>query len=484
MTEAPAPHDPGTGHAVVIGASMAGLLAARVLAGHVDRVTIVERDRLPDGAEQRRGVPQGRQVHALLARGLDVIEGLFPGFGRDLVAAGAVPFRLPGDVLLLTKSGPMDRRAPGWTMLSASRPLIEVTLRRRLVQLPGVTVLDGHEVTALGASDDGRVVRGVTLRRVDGEGGASLADADLVVDASGRGSRAPHWLGDLGYPEPERTQVDSNIAYASRFYRIPEGFSADWRALLLLARPPENPRTGFLLPIEGGRWILGLMGAAGQHPTTDEAGFAEFTHRLSSPVLADAVTGAEPVSDIHVHRGTANRLAHYERMRRWPERFVVLGDAVCAFNPIYGQGITTAAIAAETLDDCLRTQRRRRPAGDLEGLARRFQRELARRNADPWMLSTGEDLRYPTTTGMTAGRVLRAQHHYFDRVERAATWDPAVTEVYARTFGMLERPTALFRPRIVAAAIRSGRVPTTPAASRAGVPTPRTPADQQQEARG
>jgi 2-polyprenyl-6-methoxyphenol hydroxylase-like FAD-dependent oxidoreductase len=162
---------------------------------------------------------------------------------------------------------------------------------------------------------------------------------------------------------------------------------------------------------------------------------------------------------------------------------VVLGDAVCAFNPVYGQGMTTAALAAETLDDCLWAQRRRRPAGDLEGMARRFQRLLARRNRDAWMLSTGEDLRYPTTTGTTAGRILRAQHRYFDRVERAAVTDPAVTEVYARVFGMLERPTALFRPRIVAAAIRSGRAPTRPAAPTVGVPAPRTSTDQQQEVR-
>jgi 2-polyprenyl-6-methoxyphenol hydroxylase-like FAD-dependent oxidoreductase len=483
MTQTPAAREPGTGHAVVVGASMAGLLAARVLAGHVDRVTVVDRDRLPDGAEQRRGVPQGRQVHVLLARGMAVLDRLFPGFRRDLEAAGAVSFRLPGDALMLSKAGWVDRRAPGWTMTSASRPLIEATLRGRLLEIPGVIVLDGSEVTGLRASDDGRVVHGVSLRRVDGGDGAPFADADLVVDASGRGSRTPHWLADLGYPEAERTQVDSQMAYASRLYRIPEGFVADWQAVMVMAQAPRNPRSGYLLPIEGGRWILGLMGAAGQHPPTDEAGFTAFMRELSSPLIADTLAGAEPVSDIHAHRGTANRLTHYERMRRWPERFVVLGDAVCAFNPVYGQGITTAAIAAEALDDCLRAQRRRRPAGDLEGLARRFQRQLARRNRDPWMLSTGEDLRYPTTTGMTAGRVLRAQHRYLDRVEVATTRDPAVTEAYARTFGMLERPSTLFRPRVVAAAVWAGRAAGRPATTTAGVPAPRTPVQQQERTR-
>jgi 2-polyprenyl-6-methoxyphenol hydroxylase-like FAD-dependent oxidoreductase len=374
----------------------------------------------------------------------------------------------------------VDRRAPGWTLTSAGRPLIEATVRRRLLQLPGVTVVDGSEVTALGASDDGRIVSGVALRRVDGEH-APFTAADLVVDASARGSRTPHWLADLGYPAVERTQVDAHVAYASRLYRIPDGFPADWRAVVVTAQAPRNPRSGYLLPVEGGRWILGLIGAAGEHPPTDEAGFAAFMRELASPVIADAVAGAEPVSDVRGHRGTANRLVHYERMPRWPERFVVLGDAVCAFNPVYGQGMTTAAIAAETLDDCLRAQRRRRSAGDLEGVARRFQQELARRNRVPWVLSTGEDLRYPTTTGMTAGRILRAQHRYLDRVERAATEDPGVADLHARVFGMLERPTTLFRPRIVAAAVQAGRAAGRPAAPTAEVPAPRTPAEQQRE---
>ncbi|MGY1703896.1 FAD-dependent oxidoreductase [Geodermatophilus sp. SYSU D00697] len=474
MTETPTDRrDPGTGSAVVIGASMAGLLAARVLAGHVDRVTIVERDLLPDGADHRKGVPQSRQVHVLLARGSSVLDALFPGFSEDVQAAGAVPLRVPGDIALLSRAGWTDRRARGWTLLSASRPLIEAMVRRRVRELPGVTVLDGHEVTGLRTSEDRRAVRGVGVRGVDG-GAVSLADGDLVVDASGRGSRTVPWLAGLGYPTPTITQVDSHIAYASRVYRVPDGFSADWRALMLMAQAPENPRTGYLFPIEGGHWMVSLMGAAHEHPPTDEAGFTAFMRRLSSPVLADAVAVAEPVTDIRGHRGTVNRQVHLERMRRWPERFVVLGDAVCSFNPVYGQGMTTAAVAAEALDDCLRAHRQRRPAGDLDGLARRFQRELARRNADPWMLATGEDLRYPTTTGTTAGPLLRMQHRYLDRVDAASTRDPVVADVYSRVIGMLEKPTALFRPRILAAAVRAGR--GTGAAAPPAPPTPPIPA--------
>ncbi|WNV76670.1 FAD-dependent oxidoreductase [Geodermatophilus sp. DSM 44513] len=449
MTRTAVARTPDTGHAVVVGAGMAGLLAAAVLADHVDRVTVVERDRLPDGAQPRRGVPQGWQVHALLARGLVGLERVFPGFGQDLQDAGAVPVRLPGDVLVLGRAGWIDRRAPGWLSLSASRPLIEATVRRRLLELPGVSIVDGCRVTALRACDDGRAVRGVVLR---GDGGAATVDADLVVDASGRGTRTPTWLAGLGGPVPERTTVDARITYASRFYRTPDGSTADWKGLIIFGDRADNPRTGYLYPVEGGRWVVGLIGARGVHAAADHAGFTAYARSLRSPVLAEAIATAEPVSDVHLHRGTSNRRWHYERLRRWPERLVVLGDAACAFDPVYGQGMSSAVVAAELLDASLRSRRNR---GDLGGLGGRFQRQLARRLAEPWLFAVGEDLRFPGTTGGRTGPLRRTLHRYQDRLEVAATYDPVVTDVYVRALGMLERPTALLRPHLVLAAARS-----------------------------
>jgi 2-polyprenyl-6-methoxyphenol hydroxylase-like FAD-dependent oxidoreductase len=450
------------GHAVVIGASLAGLLAARVLADHVERVTVLDRDVLPEAAVPRRGVPQGHQLHLLLGQGRKEVERLFPGYGRRLVAAGAVPLRMPGDLAGLGPAGWLDRRAPGWEALSASRPLFEATVRAMLGELPGVTVLDRSQVTGLCGSPSGDRVSGVTVRRTGADGGTRDLEADLVVDASGRGSRAPAWLGELGFPAPVTTEVDPHIAYASRVFRIPDGFDPGWKAAMIRSRPPSMPRSGYLFPIEGGQWLLALIGAAGQHPPTDEDGFTGFARSLRHPIIAEAIAGAEPVGPIRGHHGTVNRRRQVERMSRWPERFVVLGDAVCAFNPVYGQGMTVAALAAGTLDDCVREQRR---AGDLDGLAARFQRQLARRNAGAWMLSTGEDLRFPTTTGGRPGPVLRLQHRYLDRVGAACTRDPAVADAYIRVVGMLERPTALITPRVLVAAARSrpgGEVPGPP----------------------
>jgi 2-polyprenyl-6-methoxyphenol hydroxylase-like FAD-dependent oxidoreductase len=293
------------------------------------------------------------------------------------------------------------------------------------------------------AAGAGGAVSGVSLRSRDG-GGAELLPADLVVDASGRGSHAPQWLRALGYDAPEETVVNAGLAYASRVYRVPSGRRFPWQALYLQSRAPGERRGGLVLPIEGGRWVVTLTGLGGEHPPTDDAGFLEYARGLRSPHLYEAIRGAEPLSPISGHRSTANRLRHFERLARWPERFVVLGDAACAFNPVYGQGMTTAALGAELLDGCLRP-------GRLAGLGRRFQRELARVNRVPWLLATGEDHRYPTTTGGSPGWATRWQHRYVDQVMRLSTEDPGVRLRVLEVLHLLRLPSALFTPGLALA---------------------------------
>jgi flavin-dependent dehydrogenase len=470
------PHHRGFGHAVVIGGSMAGLVAARVLTDHFDRVTLVERDRLPDRPAFRAGVPQSRHLHGLLPGGLAVLEQLFPGYQSELEAAGAPRFAMPRDALWLSAAGWFER-FPGVEGVTASRELIEHTVRQRVTASDRMQVRDGSAVSGVVATPDGSAVTGVRLRRRDGRDGSSdsaeeTVAADLVVDASGRSSKTPEWLAALGYPTPALTRINASLGYASRAYAIPHGFRADWRLLLLQSQPPGIPRTGYLFPVEGDRWMVSLMGAGGDYPPTDEAGFMAWARGLRSPILHEVMRDAEPLSPIYGHRGTDNRQWHFERMPRWPDGLVALGDAVCAFNPVYGQGMTVAARAAMVLDRCLHEQAGRQPGGGLAGLSRRVQRLVAKANAPAWMMATGEDLRYPTTEGARPDLQTRVMHRYLDRVLAAATHHPVVNQRFFQVLSMLAPPSTLFHPQVLLPALRRRREPAPAVAPPSPLPAP------------
>jgi 2-polyprenyl-6-methoxyphenol hydroxylase-like FAD-dependent oxidoreductase len=422
-------------HAVVIGGSMTGLLAARVLLDHFDRVSLVERDRFPAGAAFRPGIPQSRHLHVLWTRGLEIMEDLFPGVEKTLLAAGAVELRAPADALWLTPAG-WRGRFDLRRLLTFSRPLLDWALRTRLTAegACALDVLEGNEVTGL--APRGPDVAGVRLR--SGE----TMTADLVVDATGRSSRAPAWLATLGYPAPPETLVDPLLGYASRFYAIPDGFDPGWKALYLQAAPPATRRTGGLFPQEGGRWICSLSGAGRDYGPTNEEAFLAFAKGLRDPVLYEAIRDAEPLSPITGFRRTANHRRHYERLPAWPRGFVVMGDAACAFNPIYGQGMSVAAISALALDRCLRED----PA-DLE---RRFQRRVARSAAGAWLVATGEDLRYPETEAARTGLSTRLINAYVDRVVAAANVDQRVCAKLLDVLALSSAPASLFSPGVLA----------------------------------
>jgi 2-polyprenyl-6-methoxyphenol hydroxylase-like FAD-dependent oxidoreductase len=448
---------PGRSHAVVIGGSMAGLLTARVLAAHFDRVTIVERDSFPDGPEFRKGVPQSRHVHVLLGRGQQLLEHFFPGLLADLAANGAPTIMWPTEMLWLMPAGWCERFSPGQPFISMSRELLEWCVRRRLGASPRVTFVPDHDVTGLIASVDGQAIAGIEHRMrgqgADGLGPSERLPADLVVDASGRGSHTPHWLKALGYEPPAETHINSFLAYASRYYAPPEGFNADWKGLFFNAKPPSLPRGGALFPVEGGRWLVTLAGIGNESPPTDDAGFLEFARGLRSPILYEAIKHARPLSPVAGYRRTENQFRHYERLRRWPERLLVTGDAACAFNPIYGQGMSVAAVDALALHRCLRAQDQRQPGGDLSGLARRYQKAVAESSATPWLMATGEDLRYPTTVGATPGVVTRLLHRYLDRVNLAATSNVGVNRAFGQVLNLLAPPSILFRPNVLLPAL-------------------------------
>ena len=448
-------------HAVVIGGSMAGLLAARVLADSFARVTLVERDRFPDGPVFRAGVPQSRHAHILLLHGRLLLEQMFPGIVAELRVAGAENVNWPRDMLWLSPGG-WSARYDGIEMLTCSRELIEWTVRRRVAALPGMRFVERCDAVGLLPRADGAAVVGVRLRHRDVAANPEDADtappreeelaADLVADASGRDSQAPRWLEALGYPTPAQVTINPLLGYGSRYYARPADRNRGWQGALF-SGTPTTPRAAVLLPIEGNRWHVTVAGMGGDYPATDDAGFLEFLRGLRSPLLYDVLRDAEPLSPVVGYRRTENQMRRYERLVRRPERFVVLGDAACAFNPIYGQGMSVAALSAELLGTCLRE----RPNGDLTGLAGDFQRRLAHITGLAWLLATGEDSRYPTTQGPRPGVSARLAHRYFDRVIAATTDTPHVGRTFLSVAHLLIPPSALFSPRIAYAALATGR---------------------------
>jgi hypothetical protein len=317
-------------------------------------------------------------------------------------------------------------------------------------------------VSLVPRSVKGTAILGVHVRRrapspKDGAApGSRLLHANLVIDASGRGSQAPLWLAALGYDRPQETTVNAFVGYATRRYLPPAEFHADWKLLLLQATAPEGKRGGVLFPIEGGQWIAGLVGWARDYPPTDEAGFLAFARSLPDAALYDAIKDARPLTPIAGFRTTENRWRHYERLRHWPAGFLVLGDAVCGFNPVYGQGMTVVAQEALLLDQSLRGTRGRagRSPAESSAAARRFQRRLARRVAVAWLMATNEDFRYPETEGGRPGPMGWLMHRYLDGVLQLANHSPAALRTFIEVSHLLKPPLSLFRPDIALGALR------------------------------
>jgi 2-polyprenyl-6-methoxyphenol hydroxylase-like FAD-dependent oxidoreductase len=431
-------------HALVIGGSITGLLAARVLSDHFDQVTVVERDRFPDEPQWRPGVPQSHHAHVLLTKGQQILEELFPGLQDKLAEAGAPAVDWSADCPLLGISGWVPRFSSDLKTYPTSRNLLEWSIRQRLMTQSKIRFVQGAQVIGLLSDADHTKVTGVWVRFHHSSEQAELS-ANLVVDASGRNSHAPQWLKAIGYAPPEEMVINSFLGYASRWYQRPAHLQSDWLALLLTTKPPQQTRSGLLFPIEGGRWIAILAGIAKDYPPTDEAGFLDFARTLRSPVLYEAIKDAQPISPIYSYRRTENCLRHYEKLSRFPENFIAIGDAVCAFNPVYGQGMTIAALGALTLNQCLKQQQR----GDLIGLAKRFQKQLAKVNATPWMMATSEDFRWETTEGGRPNWVTRLMHHYLDQVLLLAIESPKTYNVWLEVLHLKKTPTALFQPGIL-----------------------------------
>jgi 2-polyprenyl-6-methoxyphenol hydroxylase-like FAD-dependent oxidoreductase len=381
-------------HAVVIGGSIGGLLAARVLADHFDTVTIIERDRPPDPVEFRRGAPQTRHAHRLLPHGQMILERLFPGLVDELQAHGAVVVDERKQITFDYEGNSYTPRPrPNLTSLSCSRMLLDSTIYERVVALPNIQVIQSHEVTGLLVDDMNERVIGIRLQCRRCHADETELRADLVVDTSGRNSKAPQWLESLGYTPPEEWSIDSFVGYATRIYERPADFDDSWKTLYVQPTPPDGTRGGIIVPIEGDRWHVTLVGVAEDYPPLEEDAFLEFARSLPTPQLYEAIKDAKPLTRPVGFQRTASRVRRYDKLPRYLEGLLVCGDAAYILNPIYAQGMTAAAIGSQALDKCL-TQYQ----GDLMGLSHAFQMQLSHSLGRLWHMVTSEAWHWPATT--------------------------------------------------------------------------------------
>jgi 2-polyprenyl-6-methoxyphenol hydroxylase-like FAD-dependent oxidoreductase len=439
-------------HAVVLGGSIAGLFAARVLAETYHSVTIVERDQLAlDG--HRRGVPQSHHVHALLARGRVVAEELFPGLTSELTDAGGISGDILENVRRYFQGRVLPRARVGHTAVSASRPLIEGVLRRRVLSLPNVSVVDGHEIVGICSTVDGQRITGARVTSLYGLG-SRILPADLVVDCTGRGSRCQRWLADLGFTPPSEDRIAINMTYASCLFAMPPEALGD-DMLVMVPRHPTQLRGGAMQRIEGGQALVTLHGVRGERPPLDPAAFAEYALALPVPDIHDAIRAGKPIGRPAPYRVPTYLRRRYEYLSALPAGLLVAGDAVCVFNPVYGQGMSVAAVSLLALRDEL-------SRGD-EPDPRRFFAHLAGLLDAAWGLSVGADLATPGISAELAetpdGQPPRGTGltgEYLAALQRGAADDVELAKALVRVNALVDPPSALLQSDIVE---RVARVP-------------------------
>lgn len=437
------------GHrAVVIGASMAGLLAARVLVERFDEVVLLERDELPDAAAARKGTPHALQPHGLLARGREVLEELFPGFTAALVAQGGTLGDLQSQVAFDAAFSRFDGTPCGRQAIAVSRLVIEAELRRRVLALARVRAITGVDVLGP-VCVDGQRVAGVryAARRGDGADEAQQLSAELTLDCSGRGSRSGAWLRNWGFDAPREDRVDVGIVYVSAYFRregpVTLGGGIE-KAVVIHSATPELPRPGVLLaqePDENGtpRWVLGLGGYAGDHPEPSLQGLRQRACQMGSPEFVKVAHEGRPIGGVLRYAFPYSVRRRYEALRRFPAGYLVLGDALASFNPIYGQGMTVAACEVLALRQALRR--------GLDGLATRFFRAAARVVDNPWQLAVGADLAIDRVPGPRPLPV-RVINRWVARVFRAAVVDAVVARRLLEVMHLLRQPPSLFAPGV------------------------------------
>jgi 2-polyprenyl-6-methoxyphenol hydroxylase-like FAD-dependent oxidoreductase len=430
--------------AVVVGAGMGGLTAARALADHFERVLVLERDALPEHAEDRPGVPQGKHVHALLAGGQQALCELFPGFDQDLARMGAVPIRAGLDIRMERPGyDPFPQRDLGFDSYAQSRAQLELGVRRRVQAHASIELRQQCRVKEFVARADGSEVTGA--RYVTADGKNETVQADLVVDASGRGTPTLELLESIGRPLPTESTIGVDVSYATAVFQIPDDAPTDWKGVFCFPHPPSS-RGSLLLPMEGRRWIVTLGGRHGERPPGDEAGFMAYAETLRCPTIYHAIRHAKRLGEIVRYGFPASAHRHYGRLDAFPRGLLPVGDAVCRFNPVYGQGMSVAAQEACALRRFLAP--RASEHDPLDRLAPAFLAEADALIETPWAQAAIPDFIHPDTRGERPAN-LEQTLRFGLALTKLMARDPAIHKLAAEVQSLLKPRSVYFEPELM-----------------------------------
>jgi 2-polyprenyl-6-methoxyphenol hydroxylase-like FAD-dependent oxidoreductase len=435
-------------HAVILGGSMAGLLAARVLSEFYGDVTIVDRDKLITASSTRRGVPQGFHAHALLARGKQILDELFPEIADEMVAAG-MPMLDMGEMHWYLNGMRLRNAHTGLVAVSLTRPALEKLVRGRVAAIPNVHILEEHDILGLTATAGGQTVTGAQVKRHGTDEAPTRLTADLVVDATGRGSRSAGWLAELGYEPPAEDRIKIDLAYTTCEFMLPSRPLENDLSIISLGTP-MYPGGAFFGRVRGDRHHLSLTSMLGNHPSTDTAGVKEFARSLPVPRIYDAIRDIEPAAGPAMIRVPASVRRRYEWLARFPARFLIVGDSVCSFNPVYGQGMTVAALEALALREHLRD-------GSVPR-ASQFFRDIAAVIDTPWAMAASSDLSWPGVEGPRTAEGGEA-NEYMGQVMAGMLHDGEITNAFMRVAGLIDPPEALLRPSVRLRVERAAKLP-------------------------
>ena len=431
---------PGEKVAIVIGASITGLMAAKVLSKYYSRVLILEKDEVGEEAVSRKGQPHTRHLHGLLPAGLNVMRSYFPDLLEELEQGGANIVDFAGGMHWFTHGGYRKSFHIGMPSVSASRPLLEKTIRKNVLKEPGIELKDRTQVLKLFYDPKSKSVKGLEIQHLD-EKESAIVHCDMTVDCSGRGSRSFQWLNQMGYEVPSVSEVKVNVGYATRIFEQKPDDLMNRKWIFNTPEAPHEYTSAGAFPIEDNRWLVTLAGWHGNHPSTDEELFKNFAKKLPAGDVHRIVATCKPVSEIIQYKYNSSLRRHYENLSDFPGSYLVMGDALCSFNPVYGQGMTSASLQVKILDELLKT------GLSTDRLARKFFKKASKIIDIPWKMAVGEDFRYPETIGPKPAGI-NLINRYISKVHRATLTDEKVCEAFLKVMSLLKSPVSLFHPHI------------------------------------